>query len=285
MSKLFSGLEAFGLGKLEKMNVYEEDTQKKNGPEGQEVKAEKKELTEADMLFDKTYTCPVCDKEFQSKSIRIGKVKLLSADTDLRPKYQNVDSLKYDALVCPHCGYASLSRFFNFMLPAQAKMIKEQISANFKGIEIKGDYYTYDEAIARHKLALACTVAKKARTSERAYTCLKLAWLCRGKAESLSKDTKDYDEVIKELQEEEKELLENAFEGFDHAYSRESFPMCGMDELSVMYLMADLARRVGRYDEAGRYISKVLTSRNANTRIKNKAREIKELIQAEKGEA
>ena len=280
MSKLFSGLEAFGLGKLEEMKIYEKE-EKKAAPGG-EAKQEKKEVDEAEVLFDKTYTCPVCDKEFQSKMIRVGKVKLLSADTDLRPKYQSIDSLKYDALVCPDCGYAALSRFFNFMLPAQAKLIKENISSTFKGIEIKGDFYTYDEAIARHKLALACTVVKKARTSERAYTCLKLACLYRGKAETLPKDTENYEEVIKQLQEEELELLDNAYEGFTNAYLTENFPMCGMDETSVDYLIADLARRTGKFDEANRWISKVLTSRNANERIKNKAREIKELLQAEK---
>ena len=67
--------------------------------------------------------------------VRTGKVKLISADTDLRPKYQLVDSLKYDALVCPKCGYAALSRFFKFMMPAQAKLIRENISKNFSGAD------------------------------------------------------------------------------------------------------------------------------------------------------
>lgn len=283
MSKLFSGLEAFGLSNLEKMDIYEEEKEKSAGDGA--AKQEKKEVSEADVLFDKTYVCPVCDTEFQSKMIRVGKVKLLSADTDLRPKYQFVDSLKYDALVCPKCGYAALSRFFNFMLPAQAKLIKDHISSTFKGIEIKGDYYTYDESIARHKLALACTVVKKAKISERAYTCLKLGWLCRGKAESLPKDMENRDAEVKKLTEEELEFLDNAYEGFTQAYLKEDFPMCGMDEISVTYLVADLARRTGRYDEANRWISKVLTSRNANERIKNKARDIKELLQKESGKA
>ena len=46
-------------------------------------------------IFDKTYTCPVCDKGFKTKTVKTGKVKLISADTDLRPKYQHMDSLKY----------------------------------------------------------------------------------------------------------------------------------------------------------------------------------------------
>lgn len=275
---LFSGLDQFGLGKLEKMDVFEDES-KKNSAQG---KPAEQKITEEDLLFDKTYTCPVCDSEFHSKMVRTGKVKLLSADTDLRPKYQLVDSLKYDALVCPKCGYAALSRFFKFMMPAQAKLIRENISKNFSGLKPTGNIYTYDDAIARHQLALANAVVKKAKASEKAYTCLKMAWLCRGKAETLPKETPDYDKQIKELHAEEKELLANAYEGFMSAFSKESFPMCGMDEITMTYLIADLARRIGKYEESSRWISRVLTSRAANERIKNKARDIKELLNQHK---
>ena len=58
--------------------------------------------------------------------------------------------------------------------------------------------------------------------------------------------------------------------------------MCGMDEITVTYLIAELARRIGKYDESSRWISRVLTSREASERIKNKAREIKEMINKQK---
>ena len=277
MGSLFSGLEKFGLGKLEKLEVYEEETNKEEAGE-----AVKPVVSEADFLFDKTFVCPVCDNEFHSRMVRTGKVKLLAADTDLRPKYQHVDCLKYDALVCPKCGYAALSRFFKFMMPTQAKMIRESITVNFKGLGGTGSTYSYDDAIERHQLALANTVVKKAKDSEKAYTCLKMAWLCRGKAENLPEDTPDKENVLKELQEQERELLENAYSGFESAFTKESFPMCGMDELTVTYLVAELARRVGKVEESGRWISKVLTSRVANERIKNKARDIKELLNQQK---
>lgn len=281
---LFSNLGQFGLGKLEKMDVFDEDA-KKDAPNDASSEEKQPTVMEEDLLFDKGYTCPVCDEEFHSKMVRTGKVKLLSADTDLRPKYQLVDSLKYDALVCPKCGYASLSRFFKFMLPAQAKMIRENITTNFKGIDTSANTYTYDDAIARHQLALANAVVKKAKDSEKAYTCLKIAWLYRGKAENLPKDSENYNQEIKELKQQEVELLDNACEGFLAAYSKESFPMCGMDELTVTYLVADLCRRTGRFDEAARWISRVLTSRTANERIKNKARDVKELLEQDKAKA
>ena len=56
--------------------------------------------------------------------------------------------------------------------------------------------------------------------------------------------------------------------------------MCGMDENTCTYLVGELARRLGHYEEASRWISRVLTARDANERIKAKAREAKELIAA-----
>ncbi len=275
MANLFSGLENFGLGGLQDLDVYNTGNgDKKDG----DKEAEKPKITEEDFIFDKTHTCPVCDNEFKSKSIKTGKVKLLGADSDLRPKYQLVDSLKYDAIVCPGCGYSALNRFFNYMTAPQAKLIKEQITINFRGIENNGEIYTYDEAIARHKLVLVNTIVKKAKNSERAYTCLKIAWLLRGKAETLPADTENYNQEIAKLKSEEDEFIYNAYEGFTTAFSKEMFPMCGMDENTVTYLVADLARRCGKFDEAGRWISKVLVARDANERIKSKARDLKELI-------
>ncbi len=282
MKGIFSGLDKLGLGKLEKVEVFEDTSKKEEAKDGKKKAAA---VTEADFLFEKTYVCPVCDKEFHSKKIRTGKVKLLAADTDLRPKYQYVDCLKYDAVVCPHCGYAALDRFFKFMMPAQARLIRENISSNFKGLPPTENIYTYDDALERHQLALLNTVIKKAKESERAYTCLKMAWICRGKAESLPEDTPKREGQIKELKEQEKELLENAYTGFETAFSKETFPMCGMDEITVSYLLAELARRIGHYEESSRWISRVLISREANERIKNRAREIKELLNKDMNKA
>jgi len=281
MANLFSGLESLGLGNLSGVKLF--DSKEKEKEQEKKAAAQHAEIKEEDLLFDKHFTCKVCDKEFKSKMVRTGKVKLLGSDSDLRPKYQYVDSLKYDAVVCPYCGYAALNRFYNYMTDNQARLIKANISANFKGLKESGDILTYDEAITRHKLALVNTVVKHAKASEKAYTCLKLGWLCRGKAETLPEDTPNYEEVKAQLATQEKDFITNAYEGFVAAFSKEPFPMCGMDELTLTYLSADLARQIGRYDEALRLIARVLTSKQANDRIKTKAREMKELIRVESG--
>ena len=281
MANLFSGLESLGLGNLSEMKLFENKEKEKAAAK----KSADAEIKEEDLIFDKTFTCKVCDKEFKTKMVRTGKAKLLAQDSDLRPRYQTVDTLKYDAVVCPHCGFAALSRFFNYMTDAQAKLIKANISANFKGIKEGEEIITYDEAIVRHKLVLVNTVVKRAKASEKAYTCLKLAWLLRGKSETLPADTPNIDQVKAELAAQEKEYIANAYEGFMDAFSKEQFPMCGMDEITMTYLVADLGRQIGKYDEALRMVARVLMSKNASDRIKQKTIDLKELIREEKEKA
>ena len=279
MANLFAGLENLGLNGLDSKDVFKEEKKAEKKADNKETK-EEKEAREEDFIFDKGYTCPVCDNEFKSKMIRTGKVRLIGADDDLRPIYQDVDSLKYDAIMCPKCGYAALNRYFNFVMSSQAKAIKESISSNFKYEEDpEATIYTYDDAITRHKMALACTVVKRGKSSEKAYTCLKLGWLCRGKRELLMKSEVALKEEIASLLDEEKECLENAFEGFKDAFGKEDFPMCGMDQHTMLYLLGELAFRTGNLEDAKRYVSKVLTARDAQSRIKNKALDLKERIQ------
>ena len=275
MANIFSGLESLGFKNVKDVDVFQGGIKdKKNVSEKAEKKAE---ISEEDLIFDKSYTCPVCDHEFKSKMVRTGKVRLIGADSDLRPKYQGVDSLKYDAILCPRCGYAALNRYFNFVMSGQAKSIRDNISSSFVYHPESDKVYSYDDALLRHKMALLNTVVKNGKNSERAYTCLKMAWLTRGKRELLMTGEYKNDE-IQALVKEERELLKNALEGFEAAFQKEDFPMCGMDQYTMLYLMAELSRRTGQNDAAKRYVSKVLVARGAQKRIKEKAFALKEKL-------
>lgn len=277
MGDLLSGLESMGLGNLSNMNVFSDEEEKQRAAHVA-AQQQKQELTEEDYLFDKTHMCPCCDREFKCKAVKTGKPRMVSMDTDLRAKYIGIDPVKYDVIVCPYCGYAAVNRFFDQLMNSQAKLIKENISKSFTGLDDSSETYGYDYAITRYKLALVNTIVKRGKLSERAYVCLKTAWVLRGKRETLSPDLPDFADQLKKLETEEKEFIAKACEGFSEAFQKEEFPICGMDEHTATYLVADLCRQCGKYDEANRWVSKVITSRNANERIKNKAREIKDMI-------
>ena len=235
-------------------------------------------MQEQDYLFDKTHTCPICDNEFKTRTIKVGKVRLIGSDPDLRPRYEQVDVLKYDIILCSKCGYAALSRFFKYITSPQAKRIKEAISTKFKPVAEVKDVYTYDEALERYKLTLANAIVKMAKASEKAYICLKTAWLLRGKGESLDITDPEYEAKKKEIDDEENEFLRNALDGFLAARQTESFPMCGMDEATVDYVISVTAARFEQYDVASKLVSMIIASPSTNPRMKDKARDLKEQI-------
>ena len=236
------------------------------------------EVKEADMLFDKSYTCPVCDEEFKAKTIRAGKIRMLGTDLDLRPKYENIDMMKYETIACPHCGYAALSRYFKYMTSMQLKLIRTNICANYHPHPMDGDVYTHEEALERYKLTLANAIVKKAKSSEKAYICLKTGWLIRGMGEALDKESPEYEAKKDAYLRMEKEYLKNALEGFVSARQSEGFPMCGMDEITVDYLIAILAMECDQFDLSMKVLSNVITSKDSNSRVKDRAREARDVL-------
>ncbi len=271
---LLSGLGALGLGNLENAVLYESEEKKKKGKEEKKYQPP----NEVDMLFDKTYVCPVCDQEFRAKTIRAGKIRMLGTDMDLRPKYENIDMMKYETIACPHCGYAALSRYFKYMTAMQLKLIKENICANYHPHPMDGEIYTHEEALERYKLTLANAIVKRAKASEKAYICLKMGWLMRGMGEALDVGASEYQAKKDAYARMEQEYLKNALEGFMAAVGAEAFPMCGMDEITVDYLIAVLAMECGVYDVSQKFLGKVIMSKNANSRVKDKARDVKEIL-------
>jgi len=273
MSDLLSGLAGFGLGSLSGMDVFEEEKK----PEQEEAKAQVPQIEEKDVIYDRGYECVVCDRKITAKTVKAGKCKLSHTDLDLRPVYEDIDVVKYDVIVCPYCGHAAITRYFKPLTSMQLKLVKENISKNFKMQYITGDTISYEEAFQRYQLALANAIVKKARNSEKAYICLKIAWLLRGWQESLGGSAEEQKKKT-ELAAQEKQYLHNALEGFVVAVQSESFPMCGMDEITIDYLMAVLAMKFEKYDVASKLISTILTSPSASSRMKDKTRKLKDMI-------
>ena len=95
----------------------------------------------------------------------------------------------------------------------QRKLLKENIAQKFKGLPPSGEIYTYEDAILRYKLALYSSIVKKSRLSERAYLCLKLSWLYRGKREALNSSDPMYAKKAEELEKVKKNLRKKPIVG------------------------------------------------------------------------
>lgn len=276
---LLDGLEKFGLKAEDTTNLFAEekkDDADRDGTKNEEV------VPESSFLLEKAIRCTVCDKVFKTKMIKNGRVKRMEPDLDLRPRFEGIDTIKYDVASCPYCGYTAMHRYFEHLTGGQIKLIKETVCSQFQpSILTESASYDYDTAIERYKLSLFNTIVKKGKDSEKAYTCLKIAWLLRGKYEELDAQNKELTPEKKTCKEQEEAFYQQAYEGFMKAVSCEMFPICGMDQCTVDYLLAAMSFHFKRYDVASKCISRIQGAASASKKMKDRAYDLKEKIVAQ----
>lgn len=289
MDNLLAGLGKFGLDEAAAGNLYGDDSvsvrkeaEAAAPTDEAPVKAQPKE---EDFLLLKSVRCPVCDGVFRTTMIKTGRAKRKEPDMDLRPRFEYIDTNKYDVASCPKCGYTALNRYFPHLTTVQIKLIKEGVCAKFKVAPTKPieeiEVLDYDTAVERYKLALYTTIVKKGQTSEKAYECLKIAWLLRGKMEQLAAaGAEENKEAILECKKEYDSFYQQAFDGYVKAMASENYPISGMDQSTVDLLIAAMAFNLEKYDYASRFVSSLLVSRTASGNIKNRARDMKDKILA-----
>ena len=289
---ILSGLKNFGIDPEE--DIYKDNRAKKK--DGADTKAsagkaaeasgaaagkEKEQVQESSYLLAKSYECPVCLKPFKSLAVKANRSRVVGSDLDLRPIYEPVDTLKYTVVSCPFCGYSALTRNFSIISSGQKKIVREKICANFIPREEEGprSVYTYEDALERYELALACAMAARAKSSEKAYLCLSMSWLVRGLRKSPEASGPENAKKLSEYKETERELQGKALEGFVYAHQNEDFPVCGnMDQYTVEYIISVLYFKNGEYDKSLRLLSNIMVAAGARNSIKDKARVIKDKI-------
>lgn len=216
-------------------------------------------------LYEKTYTCPVCDNIFKNKTVRLGRVKLVSTAIDLKPTYTPLNSLFYDVVSCQLCGYTALDSSFDKIGLKQSVIVRQALAKKFVARSYP-QIYDANIAIIRYKLALICADLKKSKKSEFAYIALRLSWL--------------YNEINNVKKEKEYSL--HAYELFKEAYTTENFPLYAVDEMTSAYLIGVLAYKLEDMEEALKWMGNVIISRSTPPRLKEKAMDLKELIKAKK---
>jgi uncharacterized protein (DUF2225 family) len=282
---LLAGLEKFGI-KADEVDITKE-AEKKNAKKAAPKKAAPKALTEEELLLAKEYTCPVCDHKFKTLLVKTGKAKKIGQEFDLRPRHEGIDTIKYDVVVCPSCGYAAMTKTFEPLSNTQIKWIREQVGENFKPQPRAVDRttYTYDEAIDRYKLALVSAMVKRAKLSEKAYICLKISWLQRTYLKELPEGTPEELAAKNAMKEEMLQFYQQAYEGFTQAMSKETPPFYGMDSNTLEFMLANMAIYFKDYDTALKLVSRLITSPNTASRVKDKCLQLKEQIVVAKKKA
>lgn len=211
-------------------------------------------------LYSKTAHCLLCGHEFSTMRVRSRMAAPYAIDSDFCPHYKEgtINPNWYYVNVCPECGFAFTEEFakeFSFEAKAQIKL---KICSRWE----KRDFgLTRDEqqAIESYKLAILAATLKKEKHALLGGLCLRLAWIFRDNQKT----------------EEEERFLRLALSEMEEAYVQSDFVGTSLSEMQVLYLAAELHRRLGHYQEAVNYFSKVTEhpNRNNERRILNLARE------------
>lgn len=237
--------------------------------------------TDEEFIFDKKMTCVVCDKPFTTKVLKSNRARRLESDVDLRPRYGHIDTLKYGICSCPNCGYSAMHSAFSHLSARQINNIKEQVCVHVLP-EDRGGWtsYTYDQAIRMHELALQCAEAKLAKNGEKAYLHMLMAWLLREKKKEAEKITIDElrEQEVKSCHEQADAHYLAAFEGFQQAMMNEMFPIAGLNQPTLEYILAYMAFYFGKLEVSAKLIGSVLTTSSASRNVKDRALELKDEI-------
>lgn len=236
------------------------------------------ETNEKTLLIDKRYTCPICEKQIRAKAVKSNTARFVNTMADLRPIYSNINVTKYDTICCPNCGYAAMTQYFSNVTLTQKKIIQDKIQANYKSHEeTECDFYTTDVAISRLKMALLCTITKEAKDSEIGYVCLKISWLYQDLADEIPEDAPDASKKELYLKEADNAAMK-AYAHLTNARMHEEYPIAGMNETTLDYLLSYFAYKKGDYQTAMQFLSGVVSNRSTSARLKDKALELKDLI-------
>lgn len=214
------------------------------------------------MAVGYTYTikeeCPICCYKIQVTKVRSRLVKV-SEDNDFCAHYKGFNPYYYAVWCCQHCGYAADGRDFKKLKQADMERVAMILLRKNMVMEYTPDRSRAD-AIQAFKNAIFQAGFVRARPVKIAGLCLKLGWLYREAKE----------------EEKEREMLVMAAHYYDQALTTERFPIGGMTDNTVVYLLGVLYYRTGETEKALRYLSRLIHDKGVRFeyRIYKKAQDL-----------
>lgn len=207
-------------------------------------------ITEVSPYYEKQMKCLHCKKTFPSYKVRSKFIKIDHTESDFQPIYSdsNVNALYYNVFVCEHCGFSFTEDFSTYFAPGIKEKIAEQITEKWSPRSFNGER-TFEQALQAYQLALVCGTLKKENHVTLAGLALRIGWLYR------SIDNK----------EQEKRFIKLARDHYLDSFSTEDYAGTQMTSTRILYIIGELSRRIGDYENATRFFSKVIEQQHRGT--------------------
>jgi len=202
---------------------------------------EMKRLNRPEPIYQSVVKCPACEQDFEITKVRSRAIRLIKHDTDFCPYYEGENPLFYEAVVCPHCGYASHITSMGELNSIEKRKTREFISKRWTPRSFSGRR-TWDKALEAFKIVLLNLNVREAPQSEIAKICIRIAWLYRYAGDS----------------ELETCYLNHALNSYRRAYEQEDLSAARLDQYTTLFIIGELCIRTGRKEEAMHWFSRLI---------------------------
>lgn len=193
-------------------------------------------------LYQSKLQCICCETPFATSRVRPSFKKAIATDTDFCGYYKDdVNPDYYVVRVCPICGFASTENGLDRLNDLQKRKYMDVVGMRWVPADYGGNR-TAKQALACYKLALlsAQTVGEKERVV--AGILHHIAWLYRYESNMA----------------EEQRFLRFALQAYIRVYEEEG---ASLNNARLMYVIGELHRRIGEYNDAVRWFSRVVNDK------------------------
>ena len=214
--------------------------------------------------------CPIC-----GETTRVVKVKskLLAerTDEDFCVHYKDFNPYFYKIWFCEHCGFAADEKTFLGSIPLTHKRkIQEFVNSRKLGLKFVEERQVPD-AVASFKLAIFYAELTGQSLAKRAGLYLELGWIYRASEEK----------------ERESEMLERAISLYDRSLMTERYPINGLSDNTVIYLIGAIYYRLHDFEKSTQYLSRIIGDqriRDEDIVLYKRARDLWQRVREEKKE-
>jgi uncharacterized protein len=222
---------------------------------------------EVSPFYEKNIDCLHCKKSFPTLKVRTKSIKIEHTESDFHPIYaeNHVNALYYNVFVCQHCGFSFTEDFNKYFAPGAKELLEEQVCNKWIPHNFKGERNVFD-AIQAYKLAFLCATLKKEKYVITSGLALRLAWLYRS--------LKNHGQEMR--------FLKIARDHYLECFSNGDYASTQMSDVRIMYMIAEISRRLEDYENATRFFSRVIESQRTGGEPKliDMAKEQWELVRA-----
>lgn len=191
-------------------------------------------------LYQIKVSCACCETEFKTSRVRPSLKRAIRSDSDFCSYFKTVNPDYYVVRVCPYCGFATTENFAESLNAKQKSDYYEKIGKRWK-VKDYGGERTEKEAMECYKLALLTAQTVKENIRVIAGILHHIAWLYRYQGE----------------RGQENRFLEFALDAYIKVFELEK----DGSNARLMYLIGELNRRLGNYNEAVRWFARVINDK------------------------